>query len=424
METRFTDPSPHINEIIDKKPNWLIRYGIGALLFFLFLFLLAAWLVKYPDFIIGKVNITTPRPPVDVIAKVNAPVLQKFLVSENDTVYKGEPILLLESTTSYHQVLQLNKSLANKAPDSLMHSGSVWLDSLGNLQAVYNSYALAVLNIKNYNLEQPFEKRFNSLNGILSGNTKGLRYSKKYLNSSAKDFDSKHREFERYQTLFDKGVISTSEFEQIKQNLLQKEMSFANDHKSLNAERMSIANLEREVMELKLQKTEYEQQLKSNYQKALNELKSQLKLWESQYLIIAQINGKLSFFNEINEGDFLTAGERILTILPFQKQKLQAVGMFPVENAGKVKNGNKVILKLDAYPYHEYGTIEGKVIRISEIPVENLYSIIIELPKGLMTNYENKIVFKQMLTAQADIITKDQTVIQRIFYQFENLFKN
>lgn len=87
-------------------------------------------------------------------------------------------------------------------------------------------------------------------------------------------------------------------------------MSYANDHKNLNVERVSLANMEREIMELELQKTEYEQQLHSNYIKTLNELKSQLEQWESQYLISAPITGRLSFFNELHEGDFISAGER------------------------------------------------------------------------------------------------------------------
>lgn len=426
METKSIQQhfSPHINEIIEKKPNWLIRYGIGAMLFFLMLFLLAAWLVKYPDIIVGQVNITTPRPPSDVVAKINAPIVKKFPLVENDTIFKGDPILLLESTTSYMQVQQLYKNLVPTVEDTFLDDTNVWLDSLGMLQPVYNSFALAVLNLKNYNIELPYDQRIKSLQNIKTGNARGLTYSKNYLKSSGKDFILKQKEHDRYETLYKKGVISASEFEQIKQTLLQKEMGYANDHKSLNAERMSLANLEREIMELKLQKTEYEQQLQGNYLKTLNELRSQLEEWENQYLICAPITGRLSFFNEINEGDFITAGERVLTIIPFQEQKLQAVGMFPVENAGKVKKGNKVILKLDAYPYHEYGTVEGMVTRISEIPIENLYSIIIELPNGLTTNYENKIKFKQRLTATADIVTKDQSVLGRIFYQFESLFKN
>ncbi|WP_424002747.1 HlyD family secretion protein [Maribacter sp. IgM3_T14_3] len=416
--------SPHINEVIEKKPNWLIRYGIGAMLFFLVLFLIAAWMVRYPDVIIGKVNITTPKPPIDLAARVNAPIAKKYAFSENDTVLKGDAILLLESTVSNNQVLLLYKHIDTDLGSRLTKNAEIWLDSLGSLQPFYNAFALAMLNLENYELDKPHEQRILALNNILSGNTKGLKFSNNYLKSSQKDYDSKKIEFKRYEALYKKGVISASEFEQTTQTLLQKEMGFANDNKNLNMARMSIANIQREIMELELQKTEYEQQLQATYIRAKNEIKTQLEQWEYQYIIRSPINGRLSFFNEMNEGDFVTAGERILTIIPFQKQEIYALGMFPVENSGKVKVGNKVVLKLDAYPYHEYGTIEGNIKRISEIPVENAYSIVINLPNGLQTNYEKKILFKQRLSATADIVTKEQSVLQRIFYQFENIFKN
>lgn len=416
--------SPYINQIIEKKPNWLIRYGVGAMLLFLLLFLAAAWLVKYPDTIVGQVNITTPRPPADVVAKISAPVERKFPLKEGDTLYKRMPILLMESTTSYLQIEQLYNDLSQTMPNEPLTLTNIWLDSLGSLQSVYNVYALAKLNLDYHYNNRPYNQRIESLEKIIDGNSNGLKYSNNYLKSSKKDYQLKQKERDRYETLFKKGVISASEFEQIEQTLLQKEMGYANDHKNLNSERISIANLKREIMELGLQKTEREQQLRSTYLTSLNELKSQVKQWESQYLITSPITGKLYFFDEINEGEFITAGEKVLTVIPFQEQKLQAVGMFPVANAGKVKKGNKVVLKLDAYPYHEFGTVEGKVTRISEIPVENLYSIVIDLPNGLSTNYKNKITFKQRLTATADIVTKDQSVLGRIFYQFENLFKN
>lgn len=115
--------SPYINEIIEKKPNWLIRYGIGAMLFFLFLFLVAAWLVNYPDIISGKVSITTRRPPVDMTAMVNAPVAKNLSFKENDTIKKGNAIMILESTVSYKQVRQLYNHLSKNIQDtSLLNS--------------------------------------------------------------------------------------------------------------------------------------------------------------------------------------------------------------------------------------------------------------------------------------------------------------
>ncbi len=416
--------STHINEIIERKPNWLIRCGIGAMLFLLLLLLVAAWWISYPDIVMAKVDIVTPRPPVDVVAKVNAPIAKIFGYAENDTVAKGSPILLLESTTDHGQFLKLKKLLGTDNGFSGTTAASPWLDSLGGLQSAYNSFSLARLNLHYYEKDRPFDKRIASLNKIALGNTKSLRFSENYLGSSQKDYDSKKTEFERYRKLFAKGVISASEFEQVKQTLAQKEMGFASDRRALNADRLNMANVEREILELELQQKEFEQQLQLTCQNARNELKNQMEQWELQYMVKPPIDGRLSYFNDLNEGDFVITGERILTIIPLQQERLQAVGTFPSENAGKVRKGDKVVLKLDAYPYHEYGTVRGAVKRISEVPVENAYSIVIDLPEKLTTNYDTKIVFKQRLTATADIVTKDQSLLQRIFHQFENLFKN
>ena len=423
-ETIHNDYSNHINEIIEKKPNWLIRFGIGSILFILILFLFAAWLVKYPDIIVGKVEITTPKPPIEVVSKINATIEIKNEFAENDTIHKNNTIILLENNSSYKQIKKLQSELSAINYTEVSNQNFSWLDSLGTLQSFYNNYIVSKINFNNYLQEQPYQKRISASKNILSGNKKNVSLSANYLNTSLKDFESKQKEHDRYKKLYNKGVISASEYEGIKQNILQKEMSFTNDHKNINSEKLSLANLEREILELELQEKEYYVQLKNNYLQTGNELKNQLKLWESQYILSSPIDGTLSYFNELNEGDFITSGERIFTVIPFQQKKLQAIGVFPAENAGKVKKGNKVILKLDAYPYHEYGTIEGVVKRISEIPKENMYSITIDMPNNLKTNYEKKIIFKQRLSATADIITKDQSVLQRIFYQFENLFKN
>ncbi|MEM6813276.1 MAG: HlyD family efflux transporter periplasmic adaptor subunit [Bacteroidota bacterium] len=421
--SEFNNYSNYINEIIEKKPNGLIRNGIGGMLFFLVLLLVAAWFIKYPDKLNAKVDIVTPRPPVDIVSQVNAPVAKIFDYSENDVISNGQPIIILESTTNYNQFLRLKNFFNSSDLQTINITDLAWLDSLGGLQPAYNSFALARLNLQYYNMGKPFDQKIASLKRIESGNALNLQLSKNYLKSSQEDYKSKESEFKRYQKLFQKGVISASEFEQIKQTFVQKEMSYSNDEKTVISEQLSIANLNREILDLQLQKTDYEQQLRLNLHNAASDLKSQMDKWEQQFLIKPPINGRLSYFNDLNQGDFVVIGERLLTIIPLQEERLEAIGTFPSENAGKVKKGDKVILKLDAYPYHEYGTVNGLVKRISEVPVENAYSIVISLPEKLRTNYDNKIIFKQRLTADADIITKDQSLIQRIFYQFEGIFK-
>ena len=49
------------------------------------------------------------------------------------------------------------------------------------------------------------------------------------------------------------------------------------------------------------------------------------------------------------------------------KNPVNAQIIIPSHGAGKVYEGQEVIIKLDDYPYLEYGSIEGKVTSISTL---------------------------------------------------------
>jgi len=47
----------------------------------------------------------------------------------------------------------------------------------------------------------------------------------------------------------------------------------------------------------------------------------------------------------------------------------------------------------------------------------------IELPNGLQTSYKEKINFQQEMTGTADIITEDLRLLERLLYQFRDVFR-
>jgi len=96
----------------------------------------------------------------------------------------------------------------------------------------------------------------------------------------------------------------------------------------------------------------------------------------------------------------------------------------PVQNSDKIKEGQKVNIKLESYPDTEFGTLTGEVKSISLIPDnEGFYLIEVFLPKKLITSYNNKIEFKQEMRGVADIITEDLRLIERFFYQFKEVLQ-
>jgi HlyD family secretion protein len=71
----------------------------------------------------------------------------------------------------------------------------------------------------------------------------------------------------------------------------------------------------------------------------------------------------------------------------------------------------------------EYGMVIGTVLRIAPVPVNNIYSVEIELPDKLITNYGNFLEMQQELQGTCEIITADLRLIQRIIYPIRAVFE-
>ena len=91
-------------------------------------------------------------------------------------------------------------------------------------------------------------------------------------------------------------------------------------------------------------------------------------------------------------------------------------GYLPQKNLGKVDTGMKVQLRFNAYPYEETGYVKGKLFYISKIASENGFLATIQLENGLETNLKKNIQYKNGLTAEAVIITKDVRLLERLYF--------
>jgi hypothetical protein len=77
-----------------------------------------------------------------------------------------------------------------------------------------------------------------------------------------------------------------------------------------------------------------------------------------------------------------------------------------------------VIIKLDSYPYNEWGTIQGEVISKSLVPKDDQYAIVVSVLNvqntTLISSYGKQIPFEQHLQGIAEIITEDKGLLERI----------
>jgi len=98
--------------------------------------------------------------------------------------------------------------------------------------------------------------------------------------------------------------------------------------------------------------------------------------------------------------------------------------MAPQKGLGKIKTGQKVMIKVESYPHEEYGYVQGVVNYISAMPSRrDSFLVKVDLPKGLQTNYNKELFFRNNLAAGAEIITDDRRLFDRLTGQLKKVWE-
>ena len=100
----------------------------------------------------------------------------------------------------------------------------------------------------------------------------------------------------------------------------------------------------------------------------------------------------------------------------------------PIQGSGKVKVGQQVHIRLNNFPDQEFGYLKGKVSNISPMPIvqeqQNGYVVEIVLPEGMNTNYGKTLPVTREMSGQAEIITEDLRLIERLLQPLKKILKN
>ncbi|MCD8528636.1 MAG: hypothetical protein LRY27_01340 [Chitinophagales bacterium] len=143
--------SEEVQEILGTPPNVLIRWGISVIALAVLVLLLFSYLIEYPSIIKGTAVISTKKPPVILIAPVSGKIEQVF-VQNFDSVSINTPILLLENTANYNDVLYVDSAL--KYLDAIKNNTQTFSFNtalqLGEIQMEYNQF-LNALNKQQFN---------------------------------------------------------------------------------------------------------------------------------------------------------------------------------------------------------------------------------------------------------------------------------
>lgn len=103
----------------------------------------------------------------------------------------------------------------------------------------------------------------------------------------------------------------------------------------------------------------------------------------------------------------------LLVVPPVNQYEVQL--KLPLKGAGKVNPGQRVLIRLDAYPSSEFGFLEGQIVNMVPVSLDNHYRANVKLTRGLITNSGNRLPVQPLLQGTAEIMLDEKRLIERIF---------
>ncbi|GAA0304440.1 HlyD family efflux transporter periplasmic adaptor subunit [Psychrosphaera haliotis] len=406
MTSKFNYEDHIVSEIVGRQPSWIIRAGIGLLLFvFLTLLSLSAF-IEYPDTVSSKITIVSDASPVKLEATRSARI-KGLEVKAGERVEKSQNLIILDSNTDYEIIKKLKNDLQTLDIAELKLEAL----NLGGLQESYNQLQRRVFDFQTYvNRESSSfigEKSNNLIDAQVTSHTE-------YQKTLDRMIEEHIFQVSKFNLLIERESVPADVRLPIKQGMLELQSSI---------EKVTIASKESYILQKelsqKLRDKERQQQDKSAF--LTNEIEilrmsllSLISEWESSNIIKTPVTGIVSFSQTLSTNQYLEKGEEVFSISPLKHTLVGKIQKLD-RGLGKVEKGQKVYIELDYFPANEFGQLIGYVSSISMDPDNDEYLVKILLPQQLKTTYGKLIKPAKFYSGNAKIILKEKSLLGRLF---------
>ena len=436
MEQKPEEQIPvYSEEVQDIVGKMSIRFGIWVTALILFIaaaLLFFGFVLRYPDVVSGSITVNSLNPPVRLVAETNGKI--SFNVEPKQNVTEGQYLAIIDNSTptetvrgidSLLNIMRVPLSNLNWPIDSLDYFLNNFPRSimLGELTGEYLAFTSS--------LEKWVYFKKNNIYGIQKDALITKRYNLQKLSEHTGEqivlkegqLDLARKFYHKDSILFHGKFSFENELDIAYDNYLKSQESLISIKKESESNTRAIIEVTDQLNQINIQSIETENELKSLLLTSYEKLLSVIRLWEKRYVIKAPVSGSVDFLKFWQDNFFVQAGEPVLSVIPVETSYYGEV-LLPSAGAGKVSIGQRVVIKLDNYPYLEYGAVTGHVASMSlvtgtmKLPNNNeinTYLVNVALDNGLTTNFDSELAFKHEMKGTAEIITKERRLIQRLF---------
>lgn len=410
-----------VQAIIDRMPTkggiWVVI--ITGLL--IGIIILLGFVIKYPDTVDGQIAITARHAPVRLVANSTGKVY--LLKSNLDQVEEGEVVAYIESGVNYKDVLEIDSLLRVYDIYALQKLSVSPTLTLGELSSSFTAFLMAHLQYFRFMESDIYRMQTMNLQQQIEINGKIVRNMSTEELLKEKILHIGTERTEKDSVLAATKTISEEQYQRQYMELLSQKDSYQAFRNEKLSRQSQLHQNKLELRRMELEKQENEDKLLSELLARKNELTNAVRIWKEKYLLYAPVSGELEFLGFWRENEYVQSGHELFSIIP-SKNRMMGEVLIPAYGVGKVKVGQTANVKVENYPYDEFGMMQGSVQSISRLSHKmqaengknvNAYRVIITFPNGLKTNFGKELALDFESVGNVEIITKPKRLIERLF---------
>ncbi len=411
--------SEQVQDIIDRMPTGWTVWVFSILSVLIIVVCILSFVIRYPDTVDGEVTITSSTAPVRLVALSSGRL--HLIKATNEMVDKGTLLAYIESGVDLEAYHYLNKLSAKGITDSLPAVPShLNFGELGNSLNAYFQGLNRWLILKH---SQQYKLQRQTLQEQIKTSRVTQKHIQEVLKLKEKVQANVREQFKKDSILYTKGeLISQVDYQNKENTYLSAQESLLKLRQSLQKTVDAIHQAEIQLTRLKVEEEDKLREVYTVLQSQFNNLNNALRVWEERYVFKAPISGVLDYLGFWKEDFMIKSGTEVFSIIP-QKGAFRGEAIIPSIGAGKIHIGQDVNIKLNDFPYDEYGLIKGKVVSMSKLTNKletprgaiDAYRVIIDLPNGIKTNFDTELTLGVEAKGRAEIITKPKRLISRLF---------
>ncbi len=410
-------------------PSWLmlLSFGFMAMMVLLFGGLLAwSWFGTVEESVPGNGQFLPEGKIRRVMSPVNGLVAEIY-VNENQHVRAGQRLMILDPEATNIEQSGFQEQLAQLQQESLALQAAATGSNPGRLSPIQQAWLDST--------RRSYQSQAQEVDMQIEASRHAYQQAIAQQNSVQAILDSKKQQLQKLRQLYEQGGLPKKDLSDYEQEVQLKEGE-RDAYKEVASTRQ--AEIEQAESRKRTLNDKYRQDLMgrvldhTNRMSALRTQIAQAQLTMKREIIVAPISGTINEQAVHGKGEIVAGGSAILTIVP-DDAELSAEVKVANRDLSYIQVGQKVGLKMEAFPQHHFGRLWGTIDAISpsshtDNEGHQFFTVKITPAQTTMKDEDGKTYpIRPGMTVTADIITRKKRILnfftESIHERVDNAFR-